>query len=121
MKLHGVKWVAKACFKRLTGLKWARVAEWRHVIADEAGTAGWLAVALDLARGCLGLGGVSRARWRQRLRACPKCPCYVRATHRCGGRPLPGLGCGCWMPAKAFIRKGACWVRGLGEQKYGFE
>jgi hypothetical protein len=70
--------------------------------------------------GSLGLGGVTRARWRSRARACRACPVFDRATHKCRDTAGRGLGCGCWMPAKSLVAEGACWYRKLGAKDYGF-
>jgi hypothetical protein len=91
-------------------------------VASEAKVLGWRTLGVELARGVLGLGGVSKTRWRARLRyGCGLCPIYDRSTHKCRDAAGRGLGCGCWMPAKALVAAGACWIRGIGEQNYGFE
>jgi hypothetical protein len=50
----------------------------------------------------------SRATWRQRIRICHKCPVYDRVLRRC--RPSNGspLGCGCYVPFIAIVKK-RCW------------
>lgn len=106
----------------LTGFKPSRIREWRTAVQNEARAIGWRVLAGELAKGALGLGGVSKSRWRARIRACRACPVHDRKTKQCltivdGER----LGCGCYMPVKAMVRKNACWLRALGDQSHGFD
>lgn len=106
----------------LTGFKPSRVREWRAAVSSEAKAIGWRVLGAELTKGALGLGGVSRTRWRARMRTCRSCPIFDSKTHQClvvadGER----LGCGCYMPAKALVRRNACWVRGLGDPNLGFD
>ncbi len=101
----------KKLFRRVMGLKWARVGQWLEVVEAEGRAAGWPRTAASLLGGVLGLGGVSKARWRSRIRRCMACPVYDRPRKAC--RPYAGspLGCGCFMPFKALVKDRACWVR----------
>lgn len=50
--------------------------------------------------------------WRQRMRACGRCPIYNRETRQCGRvDPAPDLGCGCSCPVKFLFRGAECWAR----------
>jgi hypothetical protein len=111
------RFLARICVK-LTGFKPSRIREWRTAVASEAKTLGWGVLLTELAKGALGLGGVSRWRWRARARACRACPVFDRGRRMCRNGEL---GCGCYMPAKSLVAGGACWIRGIGEQSYGFE
>lgn len=116
-----MKSLKNSLFRAVTGLNWTRIAEWRAAVASEAKTLGWWAVAASLMVGALGLGGVTRARWRRRMRACRRCPVYDRKARKCR---VPGrqLGCGCWMPAKALVgdRQRACWRISVGDDVPAF-
>lgn len=101
----------KRLFLLITGLKWARIGEWRGVVASEGKRIGWISTGVALAKGVWGLGGVDRARWRSRLRTCAQCPVYDARRHACRDTAGRGLGCGCWMPAKALTLQNACWLR----------
>ncbi len=77
-----------------------------------------------MAKGGLGLGGVSKRSWRQRIgRGCGSCAIYDRARHACRDTAGRGLGCGCWMPVKALVRdpRAACWRVGIGDKVAGWE
>jgi len=55
---------------------------------------------------------VSPPVWRQRMRACGRCPIYNRETRQCGRvDPAPDLGCGCSCPVKFLFRGETCWAR----------
>jgi hypothetical protein len=93
------------------GLKWKRLLTWGACLRDAGGAPG---VRGYLSMAWLGIHSLrpQNARlWRQRLRTCQRCPVYDRELKRCGVAGS-GLGCGCFVPYKAF--EGTCWLRDQG-------
>lgn len=56
-------------------------------------------------------GQCSRSTARGRLRACFRCPVFDRTRLACRDRAGLGLGCGCYMPLKVRLARGACWAQ----------
>ena len=98
-----------------------RFRQWRAVVAREGrkkGVAGRVALAMTLLGAAFKIGSVGRRQWRDRMRACHRCPVFDASTKAC--RPFLGsdLGCGCFTPWVALVpapysnlqtdRKG-CW------------
>ena len=54
--------------------------------------------------------------YRFRLRQCQRCPLYERRFRMCGSvaQQRDGLGCGCWLPAKAMFTVARCWSAEVG-------
>ncbi len=111
-------------------LRWRtrRFGEWLAVMEREGRSKRGVAKAVMWGRVILsGLrvgNRVSRGEWRQRMRTCPKCPLYGRKVNPRTGkmegmrvcRPYDGsvLGCGCFTPFLALVRKPyprGCWAR----------
>lgn len=58
-----------------------------------------------------GQGRVGRAVWRERMRACARCPVYARDWKQCR---LGEHGCGCYAPFVALVKApypAGCWWR----------
>lgn len=96
--------------------RWSRVREWIGVVRAEVGLVGAASVAVSLAKAGLWRarqGEVAPRTWRARIRACASCPVYDRGRHACRDLRGLGLGCGCWMPAKAKLAGDQCWRKRL--------
>lgn len=107
---------------RLTGFKIDRWRQWREVLLIERKRASLAFLAISILRGYVGMGGVNKTLWRQRNRACARCPVYDSRLKACRDTEGRGLGCGCFMPLKALVRENACWLRQVDpESRFGFE
>ena len=110
-------WARRPFFIRIR-----RIRQWLEALKAESRVVSLRFLALDLWRGALGVGGVDKTAWRQRIRACRRCPVYDRNRKTC--RPYPGarIGCGCFMPLKALVRQNACWIRQIRpDGQHGFD
>lgn len=115
---------------KLFRLKRSRFWDWERTVEDELGRVGWLdstRLLLSMARVLVwGVWGreslpVKQARFRQRMKCCMKCPIYERNSRVC--RPYPGsvLGCGCYMPYAAQLKK-RCWAdENMPDENIGWE
>ena len=92
-----------------TGFKPGRIREWLQAVRNAGRAKGWLQT------GCL----VAIAAWgalrdkpagsrlfRARMRACMRCPLYNPKLRICLNY---GLGCACYLPAKAAFLQSVCW------------
>jgi hypothetical protein len=59
-------------------------------------------------------GKASRATWRHRMKSCIQCPLYDVERKVCQPPERPDLGCGCYAPYLALVKKNLCW----GKDKY---
>lgn len=88
-----------------------RFSQWRDVLEEESNQSGALALFRSMVWALVTGAYPGRAEWRRRMRTCPGCPVYDRGMKRC--RPWTGspVGCGCFTPFKALVkRKGkGCW------------
>ncbi len=75
---------------------------------------------LGLTAKAIGLFGRTDRVWRQKIRVCRKCLLFDRTLKRC--RPFSGspLGCGCYVPYMAKVKK-HCWGKeNLSEEDIGW-
>jgi hypothetical protein len=56
----------------------------------------------------------SQEMWYARMRICYKCPIFDKERKTCRPHPKSKMGCGCYAPYKAMVKKD-CW----GKETYG--
>lgn len=85
----------------LTGLKIARLSEWRAVVERAHRRIGWRALVWQMLT-TLGRAGFMRKRdlrgqFRHRIRICNRCQIYDPVLRRCGPSDDSPIGCHCWV------------------------
>lgn len=94
---------------------------WVAVLGREVGLGGWrgsLVIARGVIRAGVSLvvhGAVSCEEWDRRVNGvCVGCPIYDAGLRRCRPYDGSGLGCGCWVPGLALVKKPypkGCWAK----------
>lgn len=57
--------------------------------------------------------------WRERIRKCYVCPIFDRDRKTCRPFPKSAMGCGCYVPYKALVKK-HCWGRDKFGENFGW-
>jgi len=61
----------------------------------------------------------SQEMWRARMVICYKCPIFDKERKTCRPFPKSAMGCGCYAPYKALVKK-HCWGRGKFGENFGW-
>lgn len=124
-RLESVLPTREIFFMRILGFKHLRYRQWLVVVRRE----GKRHSLVDFIRMVLLMGwralhvGVNRPDYRRRIKACHKCDLFDPELKRC--RPYDGskLGCGCFCPFVALVRKPypkGCWGRQFIADDFGW-
>lgn len=89
-----------------------RYREWAEVLKEERQTMTFrqkISMVIDLVTKSVSVFGKTDHMWRRKMRICRNCIIYDRTMRRC--RPYTGsdVGCGCYVPFMAKVKK-HCWA-----------